>query len=67
MTKENIGYEESRRNFLEQCVSEAELDRLFSAAVEELTAVCQRIAGEDGEEYCFQLSLLARLLLSALI
>lgn len=67
MTKENIGYEESRRNFLEQCVSEEELDRLFSAAVEELTAVCQRIAGEDGEEYCFQLSLLARLLLSALI
>lgn len=67
MTKEKIGYAESRRNFLEQCASEAELDSLFSAAEAELSAVCQLIASEDGEEYSFQLGLLMRLLLSGLI
>lgn len=67
MTKADIGYDESKRNFLEQCVSEAELDRLFSASAEELSKICESIASEDGEEYCFQLGLLMRLLLSALI
>lgn len=67
MTKKNIGYDESRRNFLEQCASEQELDMLFSAAVEELSQICKSITSEDGEEYCFQLSMLARLLVSALI
>lgn len=67
LTKEKIGYEESKRNFLEQCVSEAELDRLFSAATEELSGICQSLATDNTDEYHFQLSMLVRLLLSALI
>lgn len=67
MQKTDIGYAESKRNFLAQCVSEEELDRLFSAACEELTPICERLSGEDGEETSFQLGLLFRLLLSALI
>lgn len=72
MTKQDIGYEESKRNFLEQCASEAELDSLFAESARELSRVCEKLAGENAEEtdpaeYSFQISLLARLLLSALI
>lgn len=72
MTKQGIGYEESKRNFLEQCASEEELDSLFAESVLELSRVCEKLAGENAEEtdpaeYCFQIGLLARLLLSALI
>jgi CRISPR-associated endonuclease/helicase Cas3 len=67
MTKKEIGYEESVRNFLSECASKAELDDLFRRATEELTAVFERIAGEDGQEVFFRTGLLARLLLSALI
>lgn len=72
MTKPDIGYIESRQNFLEQCASEEELDSLFEQTVRELSSVCERLAGEtsgekDPAEYSFQISLLARLLLSALI
>lgn len=67
LTKEKIGYEESKRNFLDECVSEAELDQLFSAAVEELSRICQALVTDNADEYCFQLSMLIRLLLSTLI
>lgn len=67
MNKANIGYPESKRNFLEQCVSGKELDRLFAAAHLELTAVYEKLSCEDPNEACFQTGLLARLLLSALI
>lgn len=67
MNKKNIGYAESKRNFLEQCISGEELDRQFAAAHRELTAVYEKISGEDPKEACFQTGLLARLLLSALI
>lgn len=67
MTKKEIGYHESIRNFLSECTSKAELDDLFRHASEELAAVLERIAGKDGQEVYFRTSLLARLLLSALI
>ena len=67
MEKENIGYTESIRNFIAECATEAELDRYFAGAVEELTAVCGLLGGEDYQECQFKLGLLARLLLSALI
>ena len=67
MKKENIGYSESVRNFMTECVSENELDKHFAKAVEELTVVFGLLAGENYEECQFKLSLLARLLLSALI
>lgn len=72
MEKEKIGYQESKKNFLKQCASEEELDRLFAEAVNELAGVCEKLVEEDPEEkdpaeYSFQIGLLARLLLSALI
>lgn len=67
MTKADIGYEESRDNFFAQCTSETELDKLFELANSELECMFQKFAAEDVEEYLFQLGLLSRLLLSALI
>lgn len=67
MTKADVDYEISKNNFLEQCVSEAELDILFAQSSKELERICQKLAGGKDEEYLFQLSLLERLLLSALI
>ena len=67
MKKENIGFSESIRNFMAECVSENELDKYFAKAVEELTAVFGLLCGEDYQECQFKLGLFARLLLSALI
>lgn len=67
MMKEEIGYDESKRNFLKHCAPKDELDQLFASAQQELSQACQQLSTEDSEEYCFRLGLLARLLLSALI
>ena len=69
LNKENIGYSESVGNFFTHCISEEMLDGLFLDATRELSCICQRLAEnqEDPSEYVFQLGLLARLLLSALI
>ena len=69
LTKEKIHYNECTKNFFEQCSSPEELDNMFAAAVTELSTVCQRLAEGrlDYAENSFQLGLLARLLLSALI
>lgn len=69
LNKENIGYSESVENFFAHCISEEKLDDMFAEAVRELTCICQRLAEAqvDPSEYVFQLGLLARLLLSALI
>lgn len=69
LKKESIGYSESKHNFLTQFLSPEKLDELFAGAVAELSLVCQRLAEgqNDPAEYSFQLGLLARLLLSALI
>ena len=69
LIKEHIGCNECVQNFFDQCIPPEKLDKLFAAAVRELSNVCQRLAeGQtDYAEYSFQLGLLARLLLSALI
>ena len=67
MTKQGIGYEESRDNFFRECITSRELDELFDQSVRELTAVLPKLAQTNIEEYMFRLSLLTRLLLSALI
>ncbi|MBQ7345951.1 MAG: CRISPR-associated helicase Cas3' [Oscillospiraceae bacterium] len=69
LEKDNIGYAESRDNFLEQCASISELDERFSVAHTELMSVYERLASltEDGEEYAFYLGLVTRLLTSAVI
>lgn len=70
MEKQNIGYAESKRNFLEQCVSEEALAKQFQKADAELLPIYEKIRSlskDDGSEYFFYLELLARLLLSALI
>lgn len=70
MHKTDIGYDESKRNFLEQCAPMAQLEAGFQKAHGELLPVYEglgELAGEDGAEYAFYLGLLARLLLSAVI
>ncbi len=69
MTKADIGYEESCRNFLQQCAAEDELDRCFALAHQELVPIYGKITAltTDPETVCFHLGLLSRLLLSAVI
>ena len=73
--KEGIGYAESRSDYLEQCAGLEELNSLFRASVRETTALLNQMASlsqqEDDEEAdretAFYVSLLQRMLLSAVI
>ena len=73
--KEKIGYEESIRNFLKECVNIETLNARFRAAVQEMIPVLDRIASlsvqtDDvlaDQETAFYAGLLARLLLSSVI
>lgn len=68
--KEDIGYQESLENYLSQCAGMDELNALFRTAIDELTPIYERLgtlAGENDEEFAFYQSMLARLLLSAVI
>lgn len=72
LQKEGIAYEEAVGNFLAQCAGEAEIDRLFSAAVPEVGRAVEALQpllenDETGAEGDFYLGMLARLLLSAVI
>lgn len=67
MNKPDISYTESKQNFLAQCASAEELDQRFFTAHAELMPVYGKLSGDDGKETWFQLGLLSRLLLSALI
>lgn len=68
MTKEGIGYDEAKSRFLSDCADTLELDALFSAAKEEMSAaftkLSQNAPDEDGA--FFLLSILTRLI-SALV
>lgn len=71
MKKPDIGYEEVMQNFPALCADLNELDRLFSKAVREVDAVLERLTplleNADGETPFVYLSLLIRLLTSAVI
>ena len=69
MEKNHIGYDESIHNFFEQCVPPAELDRQFENAHRALLPIYEKITAltDNTEEIAFDLGLLARLLLSAVI
>lgn len=69
MTKTDICYHESIKNFFSQCISSQELDTRFSYAHAELLPVYDKILAvtQDPEEIAFHLGLLMRLLLSAVI
>lgn len=75
MRKTDIGYEEAAANYCAKCVSEKELAEYFNKACTELVPIIEhfmRIAAErEGEigndETYFYISMLARLLLSAVI
>lgn len=74
LDKEEIEYDEAIENFLNECVCKDELDRLFTESTCEVEAfVLQAISplNEEsvsfGEESCFMLSMVARLLTSAVI
>lgn len=73
--KEGIGYAEARSDYLEQCAGLEELNSLFRASVRETTALLNQIASlsqqrddeEANRETAFYVSLLQRMLLSAVI
>ncbi len=74
MEKKEIGYEESRDQFLSNCAGWAQLEQLFEQAHRELEIAYGRIselaeknADQEGEDTYFYLGLLARMLLSAVI
>ena len=73
--KEGIGYAGSRSDYLEQCAGLEELHSLFRASVRETTALLNQMASlsqqqddeEADRETAFYVSLLQRMLLSAVI
>lgn len=73
--KEGIGYAEARSDYLEQCAGLEELNSLFFSSVRETTALLNQIASlsqqrddeEANRETAFYVSLLQRMLLSAVI
>ena len=74
LTKDGIDYDEAKKNFNKYCFSDAELKLQFNEAAEQLTKIIAGIrernpkrSARQAEEYEFQISLLARLLLSAVI
>lgn len=70
MEKEEIGYSESRENFLRECADTKELTMRFRRGDAELCSIYEKLnalAGENDEEFAFYHGLLARLLLSAVI
>lgn len=72
LTKERseLCYEEARDNFFEQVTDETTVSQLFEKAVGEFSAFYQRIVEEwegKSQKVFFQIGLLARLLLSAVI
>ena len=75
LTKEGIGYKEAADNYLEQCADWKELNTLFEASVNEMTALLGRVSAmsqqpddsEANEETAFYIGLLQRMLLSAVI
>lgn len=74
-TKEGISYEESLEGFLAQCADMDEVERLFQAAVLEVTPILDKLCAlsaqtDDAEadrETAFYIGLFARMLLSAVI
>ncbi len=82
LRKDGIHYEEALQNYVSDCLSQAELDKLFHSSVSELTPVFEKITAlaqknkdpaepEDADsaygETCFYVGLLARMMLSAVI
>ena len=69
ITKDDIFYEEAKENYLKFCTNYAELDCLFESAKKEISnfiSICKPYAKSEQELH-FYISLLQRLLLSALI
>ncbi len=74
LQKENIGYEESRDNFLAHCAGWKEIDQRFQAAHTELKPIYEKLldlAEKNGDETCvqmmFSMGQLVRLILSSVI
>lgn len=68
--KAEIHYEEAVENYLDQVISEGELDECFQKAVSEIQTFFENARKQyDGkfEEVCFQVSMLTRLILSSVI
>lgn len=67
---EEISYDEAVANFLSECVSRDEIDRLFTLAQKEITVLFQEFKAHFGKSRAqihFLMGLAARMVLSALI
>lgn len=66
---QGISYEESVQGFFAQEISQQEVERLFSAAMEEINRIIESLEESyaDDQAYFFVVGLMARLLLSAVI
>lgn len=70
LTKEKIGYEEAKNNFLRCCADKKELDRLFEESTDEIGGAFERFISQlekkpTQDEGMFYIGLMARLILSA--
>lgn len=67
--KQNISYEEAAQAFLKNCIDAEELEELFDKAAAEIGAIVGQMDERyrDDEEFCFEVGMLTRLLLSAVI
>lgn len=69
LEKEGISYPEAKKNYLSLCADTQKLDKLFEESVEEIKRAVDacKSAAKSMEELLFVLSLLSRLVLSALV
>lgn len=67
--KNGIGFKEAEAVFASEVCKKAELDKCFSEAVEEIKRIGQRLNGlfPDDKEYYFNIGLIERLVLSAVL
>lgn len=68
--RKEIGYEESLHNFFEQVTTESDVEIYFYEAKEEVQRIfttARKTYGKSNEQIFFQLSMLCRLVLSAVI
>ena len=65
-----IDYKNAKDNFINSCISENEIDKIFEEAVTELKPIIDKISDDESikdDELSFYFGMLSRLILSALI
>jgi len=72
LQKDGISYDEAKSNFINACADEDELDKLFAAAEQEVSAFLGDMVkllgkGQPATQYLFYTSMMGRMLLSSVI